>query len=73
MGKFGINRTRIIETRESNTHVNVFCMSIGNCQYMFYTATYILKVSRAFSKIVLFLGNGLYLGNSTINKTISDI
>ncbi len=40
---------------------------------MFNPATYILKLSRAFSEIVLFLGNGLYLGNSTINKTISEI
>ena len=40
---------------------------------VFYAATCLLKVSRASSEIVLFLGKGLYLGNSTINKTISEI
>ena len=51
----------------------VFCMTVWYVFIVFYAARYLLKVSRATSEIVLFLGKGLYLGNSTINKTISEI
>ena len=51
----------------------VFCVTVWYIFIVSYVARYLLKVSRATSELVLFLGKGLYLGNSTINKTISEI
>ena len=50
----------------------VSCVTIRSYLPVCLLCSNVLKVSRASSGIVLFLGKGLYLGNSTINKTISE-